>query len=84
MEELDRNSGIRIFPNPLQGTSIHITSGQSVKSYELIDVSGRLIQRGTLKGQGTYIIHLKKDIKGLFFVKLKTDKKEVVTKMISL
>ncbi|MHA4842956.1 choice-of-anchor D domain-containing protein [Flavitalea antarctica] len=84
VEELDRNSGIRIFPNPLQGTSIHITSGQSVKSYELIDVSGRLIQRGTLNGQGTYIIHLKKDIKGLFFVKLKTDKKEVVTKMISL
>ena len=84
VEELDGNSGIRIFPNPLQGTTIHITSEQSVNSYELIDVSGRLIQKGTLKGQVNYRIQMRKEVKGLFFVKLKTDKKEVVTKMISL
>jgi uncharacterized delta-60 repeat protein len=83
VEDLPGDDGIRVYPNPLQGSSIHVAAEELVKSYELIDASGQVLQKGTLKGQGTYTIQLRKNIKGLFFLKLKTDKKEIVTKMIS-
>jgi uncharacterized delta-60 repeat protein len=82
--DVTEDSGVRIYPNPLHGTSIQAVSEELLKSYELFDVSGQIIQKGTLKGQGTYTIQLKKNIIGIFFLKLKTDRKEVVTRIVRL
>lgn len=84
VDDLTEGGEVRVYPNPVQGTSIQIISEELLKSYELFDLSGHLIQKGALRGQGAYAIQLTKNIKGVFFLRLKTGKKDILTKMIKL
>ncbi|MET0300411.1 MAG: T9SS type A sorting domain-containing protein, partial [Flavitalea sp.] len=84
VDDLDADRTVRVYPNPLQGSTIYIDSKDALKSYEIINLSGQVVQQGVLQGQNSYAIRLTKSISGSFILKVKTNKKEVLTKMIKL
>jgi ribosomal protein L11 len=84
VNDITEDKSIRIYPNPLNGTAIHVVADDLIRSYELLDVSGQVVQRGSLKHQSPYTIQVNKRVIGVFYLRLKADKKDMVTKIIRL
>lgn len=71
------DNSLKIHPNPVKST-FTITTSEKIVSVELYDVLGRKVQ--TLAN--TVTNNIEKAGKGVYFVKVKTDKKEYIEKII--
>jgi uncharacterized delta-60 repeat protein len=72
----------RVYPNPVQGNSLTITSAKDLDAYEIVDLSGRVLQSGKLQGTGTYSIQLNGQIRGIFLMKLRSGKEKFAKKLM--
>ncbi len=75
------NSGIKIYPNPVE-THLNVSLGstQAVKGYEVYDISGKkLINKETKSLENINVSNLPS---GFYFLKIKTDLGESVSKFV--
>nr|MBP6378300.1 T9SS type A sorting domain-containing protein [Kaistella sp.] len=70
-------SGIKVYPNPVV-THFSLHSSEKVLSLEIYDTLGRKIQN--LQDSKTY--NIERLSKGVYFLKIKTDTKEYIEKII--
>lgn len=78
------NSNISLYPNP---TSDNVTivnkSSTKLKSATVVDTNGRIIQKLNLnEGQDEIVISLKSLPSGVYFIKLNSDKEEIIKSVI--
>ena len=79
-DDLEANT-VSIYPNPVKDL-VYINSKDNVEKYEIIDVTGRVINSGSVKKDGQVSSVSTDSLSaGLYILKLYTDK-EVVTKKI--
>lgn len=75
--ENSTNNSIKIYPNPVK-SSFTITTSEKIVSVELYDSLGRKVQ--TLSNTASN--NIEKVEKGVYFVKIKTEKNEYIEKII--
>jgi len=73
------NNEINIFPNP--STGIFIIKNKNVEQIEIINLNGQIVESTIVKNQNNYF-DLSNQEKGIYFVKLKTNKNFIVKKLI--
>ncbi|TBX66337.1 T9SS type A sorting domain-containing protein [Flavobacterium silvisoli] len=71
---------ISVYPNPVKNT-VTITSQFAVKSIELYDVQGRLLQK-QLTNESRAALDMSAQIKGVYFIKIITEKGMKVEKVV--
>ena len=80
-------SHVNVFPNPTAETinvNLNLTSEQNV-NLELIDITGKLIvskDLGTLQGECKHVLHTNGLTKGIYFVRVVTEKGTEIKKII--
>lgn len=74
---VEKDTDIEVYPNPFN--NYVIVKGENLKSYELYDVSGKLIKQGSLKEKTIYTNDL---IKGVYMLKLYTTQATTMKKII--
>lgn len=74
------NSLISIYPNPVKDL-INLTSEVNIKSYELFDISGRLIITGIINNLEA-TINLSLQSSGTYFVRINTDNGSIIKKIL--
>jgi PKD repeat protein len=77
-------NGIEIYPNPTNGLfSIEVDKSKFPAFKVLIlDITGVTITSRECKGESEYVFDLSKSPQGTYFVKIKTDKELLVTKVV--
>ncbi|NVO10715.1 MAG: endonuclease [Bacteroidales bacterium] len=65
-------SEFKMFPNPASDVLTIITNSNSNNPYTIVDIYGRIIERGNLKGEAQ--INVSTLVKGLYFVNITDDK----------
>jgi hypothetical protein len=79
--EEEENDTTIIAPNPTGGI-LRIENLDQINTLEMSDVSGRIFLEKNVKGQKSVEIDLSNKTEGMYFLKLKGDKKEVVRKVM--
>ena len=74
------NSLISIYPNPVKDL-INLTSEVNIKTYELFDISGRLIVTGIINNLEA-TINLSLQSSGTYFVRINTDNGSIIKKIL--
>jgi chitodextrinase len=78
-ENLDNSvSEFKMFPNPANDVLTIITNNSSNSPYTIVDIYGRIIERGNLKGEANINVYTL--VKGLYFVNITDDKGKTQTK----
>lgn len=77
---------VSVYPNPAIGSTYYITIPEGVGSwaYELCDVTGRVANKGRLKAGVNELQHPSLLVPGIYFVRVKKDGSQVVTKQLEL
>lgn len=78
--DLEQDNSIKIYPNPTNSI-INMTSNFNIKSVVLFDVQGRLLQTNIVNDMSS-IIDISEKSKGVYFLKVTTDKGIKVEKLI--
>ncbi|OQX76992.1 MAG: hypothetical protein B6D61_07900 [Bacteroidetes bacterium 4484_249] len=74
------NSGLSVFPNPLTGDVLNITSETEIQKVELFNYSGKVLLQKTLKTTSTGL-NMQGFGKGVYFLKVFTDNGVRVVKL---
>jgi uncharacterized repeat protein (TIGR01451 family) len=74
------DQSVRVYPNPNKGI-VTITCTSNLKTVELFDIQGRLLETDLLD-QGTALIDLSAHQNGVYFLKITTDKGSKVEKIV--
>lgn len=85
IREEDISIAYKTYPNPVTNTVTVFTSTNQGNGYwQLINLSGQLIQSGVLKaGEKTFSINMQQVAKGMYFLKIQPEKsKHTITKLI--
>lgn len=80
IEDITLNSHLNIYPNPSNGR-VQISSEYPVTSYELTDLSGRSIYKGSVINSTEVEADFSSVSKGLYMLKINTDKGNSVHKL---
>ena len=78
--DFPKDATISVYPNPVKDTLV-VTSQFAVKSVELYDVQGRLLQTQLTKETRT-VLDMSAQIKGVYFIKITTEKGIKVEKVV--
>lgn len=76
--EIDKS--IALYPNPTKG-DVNISSDNVIKSIELFDVQGRLLQT-SIENNNTTKLDVSNKTNGLYFIRITTEKGAKVEKLI--
>ena len=79
--EEEENDTILIAPNPTGGI-LRVENLDQINSLEMSDASGKIFLEKNVKGQKSVEVDLSHKSEGMYFLKLKGDKKEVVRKVM--
>jgi endoglucanase len=79
--EEGENDTTIVSPNPTGGI-LRIENLEQINSLEMLDISGRIFLEKNVKGQKNVEIDLSNKSEGMYLLKLKGDKKEIVKKVI--
>ena len=79
--EEEENDTILIAPNPTGGI-LRVENLDQINSLEMSDASGKIFLEKNVKGQKSVEVDLSHKSIGMYFLKLKGDKKEVVRKVM--
>jgi endoglucanase len=79
--EEEANDTTIIAPNPTGGL-LRIENLEQINTIEISDASGRIFLEKNVKGQKTVELDLSNKTEGMYFLKLKGDKKEIVRKVM--
>ncbi|WP_452220478.1 endonuclease [Lacinutrix salivirga] len=71
-------NSIKIYPNPISGNNLTVTSQQSVK-YTVFDILGKQVATGNVTNNLINVANLKQ---GLYLIKLETDSGSITKKLI--
>jgi PKD repeat protein len=79
-----RLKGITIYPNPAKGLFSIVADKLKYPdiSVTITNISGAVVFSRECKGESEYLFDLSKSPQGTYFVKIKTDKELVVTKLV--
>lgn len=80
-EEEVNNDTIIIAPNPTDGILI-VENLEQINSLEMIDATGKIFLERNVKGQKSIEVDLSNKPEGMYFLKLRGDKKEIVRKVM--
>lgn len=80
IEETAAESGISIYPNPVQD-NLYINSKETLQSFEMYSSAGQLVNSGNLNS-GQTSLDTSRLNKGIYYLKLKTSKNTVTQKFI--
>lgn len=75
-----KETDMQFYPNPVEDV-LTIKTKESLKTYEVISAVGQQVKRGSFKGND-YTINMQGLTKGVYFVKVFTDKISVVEKVV--
>ncbi len=75
-----KETDMQFYPNPVEDV-LNIKTKESLKTYEIISAVRQQVKRGTFKAND-YTINMQDLTKGVYFVKVFTDKISVVEKMV--
>lgn len=78
--DFEKDNSVRIFPNPAK-TILTITADGTIRSIEMYDVQGRLLETGIVNDMNTSI-DLRSRQAGIYFVKVRTEKGVKLEKVI--
>ena len=78
--DLEKDNSVRMFPNPAK-TMLTITADSTIRSIEMYDVQGRLLETGIVNDMNT-TIDLRSRQAGMYFVKVRTEKGVKLEKVI--
>ncbi|AWH83783.1 hypothetical protein HYN59_01040 [Flavobacterium album] len=70
--DFEKDNSIKVYPNPAK-TILNITADNTVRSIELYDMQGRLLETGIINDVST-TIDMAARASGIYFVKVTTDK----------
>ena len=76
ISNISESSSLKIYPNPVTNNQLYIDS-KSEQTFSLLNISGQLLQSGTLV-RGTNKINLNNVSSGLYFIKIGTDAKKII------
>ena len=79
--ETEENDTTIIAPNPTGGI-LRIENLEQINTVEMVDAAGRVFLEKNVKGQKNLEIDLSNKPEGMYFLKLKGDKKEIVRKVM--
>ena len=83
MSSINPDETISIYPNPAhQAFNIKMANDHSLKSYELVDFSGRLLLSGSLDGFAPNLIHIPVGLQGFYLVRLYTSEGVYTSKLM--
>jgi hypothetical protein len=74
------NDSIQIYPNPASST-VNINVNINIKTIELIDVQGRILVSKTVN-ESQFILDVSDYAKGIYYVKVNTDKGSKIEKLV--
>lgn len=74
------DASVTIYPNPTNGM-VNIKAGNTIKSVELFDIQGRLLQTGSVNDVSTAVDVSGKQ-SGIYFIRIKTNKGVSVEKIV--
>ena len=75
-----KDTDMQFYPNPVDDV-LNIKTKENLKTYEVISAVGQQVKRGTFKANN-YTISMQGLTKGVYFVKVFTDKISVVEKVV--
>ncbi len=75
-----KETDMQFYPNPVEDV-LNIKTKESLKTYEVISAVGQQVKRGTFTANN-YSINMQGLTKGVYFVKVFTDKVSVVEKVV--
>ena len=75
-----KETDMQFYPNPVEDV-LNIKTKENLKTYEVISAVGQQVKRGTFKAND-YTINMQGLTKGVYFVKVFTDKVSVVEKVV--
>ena len=75
-----KETDMQFYPNPVEDV-LNIKTKESLKTYEVISAVGQRVKRGTFK-TNNYTINMQGLTKGVYYVKVFTDKVSVVEKVV--
>lgn len=78
--DFEKDNSVKMFPNPAK-TMITITADTAIRSVEMYDVQGRLLETGIVNDMDT-TIDLAARQSGMYYVKVTTDKGVKVEKLL--
>lgn len=80
------NEAIIIYPNPLTGRLLHITTNgiEGTKNLNIYDISGRKVySQQLINGKNNYVVDLSSaNLSGIYFVKIVTNEGKLISKLI--
>jgi hypothetical protein len=71
---------ISVYPNPSEN-SIHIQSSKTLKSYQIIDIQGKIVLENTFNN---YEINISSLAKGVYFIKLFSANAAIIKKIVKI
>ncbi len=75
--------GIKIYPNPSSGiVNIKLDKTYNDVDIKIVDLTGRIVKRELVKGEGEKIIDLTNLAKGIYLTKMNFNGKDLVSKLI--
>lgn len=80
-DELNSDSEIKIYPNPVQNL-LNIQSSVQIRQIEITDLSGKTIYKKSKINQNQFEIQTRNFSKGVYIIQIKTDKKSQTKKFI--
>lgn len=84
-EEIQLKNEVRIYPNPNDGSFyLDVSNFNSSMNceYIIIDPLGQIVEKGRNENQAVIKIELNKKQRGVYFVKIKDNKNEIIQKII--
>ncbi|NOY51147.1 MAG: T9SS type A sorting domain-containing protein [Chlorobi bacterium] len=83
IDENKINASVDIFPNPVSDNNFSINANQAIKSVEMFDITGKVIQRFTISDNSfTGNFSVKENFKGILFVSVKLESGTTKTKKL--
>jgi endoglucanase len=79
--EEERNDTIIVAPNPTSGI-LRIENLEQIETLEMTDISGRIFLEKNVKSQKSIELDLSNKSEGMYILKLKGDKKQIVRKVM--
>jgi len=80
LNDITENNCITVYPNPVTG-KLFIT-GENMKTLTVSDISGRVLINNEILSQGTVSVNFARYSKGIYLIKITTDKKVHKEKII--
>jgi uncharacterized repeat protein (TIGR01451 family) len=78
--DLEMDASIKIYPNPTKG-NVNINCKNNIKSIQLFDVQGRVLQT-EIVNETSKVIDVSSKAKGVYFLKILSDKGSKVEKIV--